>query len=112
MACAIRMRTASFRSSNTCATTVNRGQRREPTGSDRSNQCNRKIGLCGQAPSDYPEFATFLVECGIDSMSLNPDVVLQTTRHVIHVEDTVASASRSGGGTPSIDARQSVGNTP
>jgi pyruvate,water dikinase len=38
----------------------------------------RKIGLCGQAPSDYPEFADFLVECGIDSMSLNPDAVLRT----------------------------------
>jgi pyruvate,water dikinase len=39
---------------------------------------NRKIGICGQAPSDFPEFATFLVECGIDSMSLNPDTVVKT----------------------------------
>lgn len=39
---------------------------------------NRKIGICGQAPSDFPEFAEFLVECGIDSMSLNPDTVVQT----------------------------------
>ena len=38
----------------------------------------RKIGICGQAPSDYPEFARFLVEQGIDSMSLNPDSVLKT----------------------------------
>ncbi|TAL57792.1 MAG: hypothetical protein EPN86_01375, partial [Nanoarchaeota archaeon] len=38
----------------------------------------RKIGICGQAPSDYPEFAEFLVECGIDSMSLNPDVAIKT----------------------------------
>ncbi len=38
----------------------------------------RKIGICGQAPSDFPEFATFLVECGIDSMSLNPDTVVKT----------------------------------
>jgi len=38
----------------------------------------RKIGICGQAPSDFPEFAEFLVECGIDSMSLNPDTVLKT----------------------------------
>lgn len=37
----------------------------------------RKIGICGQAPSDYPEFAQFLVECGIDSISLNPDSVLK-----------------------------------
>ncbi|MHA2215901.1 MAG: phosphoenolpyruvate synthase [Candidatus Hodarchaeales archaeon] len=39
---------------------------------------NRKIGICGQAPSDFPEFASFLVECGIDSMSLNPDTVVKT----------------------------------
>ena len=38
----------------------------------------RKIGICGQAPSDYPEFARFLVEQGIDSMSLNPDSVIKT----------------------------------
>jgi pyruvate, water dikinase len=38
----------------------------------------RKIGICGQAPSDYPEFAQFLVEQGIDSISLNPDSVLAT----------------------------------
>ena len=40
---------------------------------------NRKIGICGQAPSDYPEFAQFLVEQKIDSISLNPDTVLKTT---------------------------------
>jgi hypothetical protein len=39
----------------------------------------RKIGICGQAPSDYPEFAQFLVEQGIDSISLTPDTVLKTT---------------------------------
>ncbi|MBN1385660.1 phosphoenolpyruvate synthase [Candidatus Woesearchaeota archaeon] len=39
---------------------------------------HRKIGICGQAPSDYPEFAQFLVECGIDSISLNPDTVIKT----------------------------------
>jgi len=38
----------------------------------------RKIGICGQAPSDFPEFAEFLVECGIDSISLIPDTVLKT----------------------------------
>jgi pyruvate,water dikinase len=38
----------------------------------------RKIGICGQAPSDYPEFARFLVEQGIDSISLNPDSVIKT----------------------------------
>lgn len=38
---------------------------------------NKKIGICGQAPSDYPEISEFLVECGIDSISLNPDTVLK-----------------------------------
>ncbi|MDA8163972.1 MAG: phosphoenolpyruvate synthase [Desulfobacteraceae bacterium] len=38
----------------------------------------RKIGICGQGPSDFPDFATFLVECGIDSMSLIPDTAIKT----------------------------------
>jgi len=46
----------------------------------------RKIGICGQAPSDFPEFAEFLVECGIDSMSLNPDVVISTRLNIAEVE--------------------------
>ena len=46
----------------------------------------RKIGLCGQAPSDYPDFARFLIECGIDSMSLNPDAVIPTTRLAVAME--------------------------
>jgi pyruvate,water dikinase len=46
----------------------------------------RKIGTCGQAPSDYPEFARFLVEQGIDSMSLNPDSLLKTLLMVAEVE--------------------------
>ncbi len=47
---------------------------------------NRKIGICGQAPSDYPEFARFLVEAGIDSISLNPDSVLKTMLEIAEVE--------------------------
>ncbi len=38
----------------------------------------KKIGICGQAPSDFPDFATFLVECGIDSMSLVSDTAIKT----------------------------------
>lgn len=56
----------------------------------------RKIGICGQAPSDYPEFARFLVEQGIDSISLNPDAVLPTTINVLEVESTLA---RNASGT-------------
>ena len=46
----------------------------------------RKIGICGQAPSDYPEFAKFLVEQGIDSISLNPDSLLRTTATIVEME--------------------------
>jgi len=46
----------------------------------------RKVGICGQAPSDYPEFAQFLVKCGIDSISLNPDSVISVKRLVAGVE--------------------------
>lgn len=46
----------------------------------------RHSGLCGQAPSDYPEMAEFLVEIGIDSMSLNPDTILKTTQIVLDTE--------------------------
>lgn len=53
---------------------------------------NKHSGLCGQAPSDYPEMAEYLVKIGIDSMSLNPDTVLSTTRYVLEVEKTLESA--------------------
>ena len=43
----------------------------------------RHSGICGQAPSDYPEIAEFLVELGIDSISLNPDTVIKTTLNYI-----------------------------
>ena len=47
----------------------------------------RHIGICGQAPSDYPEMAEFLVRLGIDSISLNPDTVLRTTPRIVAVEE-------------------------
>ena len=46
----------------------------------------KKIGICGQAPSDYPDVASFLVEQGIDSISLNPDAVLKTTMAILKLE--------------------------
>jgi len=46
----------------------------------------KKIGICGQAPSDYEEFATFLVECGIDSISLTPDTAIKTRLKIAEKE--------------------------
>ncbi|HGY10660.1 MAG TPA: phosphoenolpyruvate synthase, partial [Oceanithermus profundus] len=51
-----------------------------------AHEPRRKVGICGQAPSDYPEFAAFLVEKGIDTISLNPDAVLRTMRRVVEME--------------------------
>ena len=51
-----------------------------------AHEPRRKIGICGQAPSDFPEFAEFLVECGIDSISLNADAIISTRLHVAEVE--------------------------
>jgi len=53
---------------------------------DGARRNGRHSGLCGQAPSDYPEMAEYLVSIGIDSMSLNPDTVLATTRRILEVE--------------------------
>ncbi len=50
----------------------------------------RHSGICGQAPSDYPEFAQALVRMGIDSISLNPDSVLRTTTLVLELERALA----------------------
>ncbi|MDB9380050.1 phosphoenolpyruvate synthase, partial [Nodularia sphaerocarpa] len=53
-----------------------------------AHENQRKVGICGQAPSDNPEFAAFLVEAGIDSISLNPDSVIAVKRRVAEVESS------------------------
>ena len=58
---------------------------------DAAKRAGKKIGICGQAPSDYPEFAEFLVKRGINSISLNPDTVIQTTRHILETEKALQS---------------------
>jgi pyruvate,water dikinase len=64
-----------------------------------AHAAGRKIGICGQAPSDYPEFARFLVMEGIDSLSLNPDSQLRTMLAIAEAERTLAER------TPSPPAR-------
>ena len=51
-----------------------------------AHKAKRKVGICGQAPSDYPEFAAFLVEAGIDSISLNPDSVIAVKKRIAKAE--------------------------
>jgi phosphoenolpyruvate-protein kinase (PTS system EI component) len=59
-------------------------------------------GICGRAPSDSPDLAEFLVEIGIDSMSLNPDSILRTTRSVLEVEERLGR-TRPPTDTPTTD---------
>jgi len=54
-----------------------------------AHQYGKTVSICGQAPSVYQDFAKFLVESGIDSISVNPDVVLQTKRLVAQVEQRI-----------------------
>jgi pyruvate, water dikinase len=56
----------------------------------RAHRVSAKVGICGQAPSDYPEFAAFLVQQGIDSISLNPDSVLKIKQIVAEAEKKYA----------------------
>ena len=55
---------------------------------------NKHSGICGQAPSDYPEIAEFLVKIGIDSISLTPDTVLKTIRQVVELEKHLKSSKK------------------
>jgi pyruvate,water dikinase len=51
-----------------------------------ARKAGTKVGLCGQAPSNHPEFAKFLVECGIDSISVAPDSFISVKQHVVEAE--------------------------
>lgn len=59
-----------------------------------AHKLNKKIGICGQAPSDYPEFAEFLVKEGIDSISLNPDTIISTRQRIAYVERTLGRTGK------------------
>ncbi len=66
----------------------------------RAHRCGIKIGICGQAPSNYPDFAAFLVAAGIDSISLNPDSFVTTIRHVAATEEQLAAVQARAGAHP------------
>jgi pyruvate,water dikinase len=58
-----------------------------------AHNAGAKVGLCGQGPSDHPEFAEFLVECGIDSISVTPDSFVAVKRHVAEAEARLKKAA-------------------
>ncbi|MFN4283142.1 MAG: phosphoenolpyruvate synthase [Alphaproteobacteria bacterium] len=58
-----------------------------------AHKAGAKVGLCGQAPSDHPEFAEFLVACGIDSMSVTPDSFVSVKRHVVAAESRAGASN-------------------
>lgn len=63
---------------------------------ERAHTTGAKVGLCGQAPSDHPEFAAFLVECGIDSISVTPDSFVAVKRQVAKAEAQAARPEDAG----------------
>jgi len=67
----------------------------------------RHSGICGQAPSDFPEVAEFLVRLGIDSISLNPDSIVKTTMHVLEVEQQLEKTRQQW--KSSSEARRGAG---
>jgi pyruvate,water dikinase len=54
-----------------------------------AKECGVKVGICGQGPSDHPDFAQFLVEQGIDSVSVTPDSVIKTIKAIHSVEQAI-----------------------
>jgi pyruvate,water dikinase len=72
---------------------------------ERAHAAGRPVGICGQAPSDHPDFAEFLVEVGIDSMSLNPDSVVPVLRRVAAAEARTADQPQPAAGSRSAPGR-------
>jgi pyruvate,water dikinase len=73
-----------------------------------SRRNGRHSGICGQAPSDFPEIAEYLVRLGIDSISLNPDTVIKTTMRILEVEAALRS-ERPHGQVPERDEKPQHG---
>lgn len=59
-----------------------------------AHEAGAKVGLCGQAPSDHPQFAEFLVDCGIDSLSVSPDSFVEVKRRVA-ARESIAQPARA-----------------
>jgi pyruvate,water dikinase len=60
-----------------------------------AKEANVKVGICGQGPSDYPDFAQFLVEEGIDSISVTPDSVIKTIKAIHQIENAISKTKKT-----------------
>jgi pyruvate,water dikinase len=65
----------------------------------KARTCGVKVGICGQGPSDHPEFAQFLVEQGIDSVSITPDSMVKTVKAIAAMERKIAEGRPEEKGT-------------
>jgi pyruvate,water dikinase len=77
-----------------------------------AHQGSAKVGLCGQAPSDHPEFAEFLVDCGIDSISVSPDSFLAVKTKVAAAESRSQSSQGNAGATPGTASADGAAHFP
>ena len=71
---------------------------------DGAKRNGRHIGICGQAPSDYPEVAEFLVRVGINSLSLSPNSVLPTLRRIAELEHRLGRVADKSTERPTLSA--------
>lgn len=70
---------------------------------DAAKRAGKPIGISGQAPSDYPDLGEWLVECGIDSISMNPDAAIKTALAIARAEARIERAV-----SPRIDSRAAI----
>ncbi|HEX6729772.1 MAG TPA: putative PEP-binding protein, partial [Pyrinomonadaceae bacterium] len=70
---------------------------------DEAHRAGKPIGICGQAPSDFPKFARWLVEQGITSISLNPDVAIKTHLVIADEESLLSGAKPVKSESPTVE---------
>lgn len=68
-----------------------------------AHQDNKTVSICGQAPSEYPELASFLIQQGIDYISVNPDMVKETKQNVARIEQRIILDNATGKGRQAVE---------
>jgi pyruvate,water dikinase len=74
-----------------------------------AKECRVKVGICGQGPSDHPDFAQFLVEEGIHSISVTPDSVIKTIKAIHSIEQEVEAKKQMVVATREAELDESTG---